>query len=275
MHANKHNARGLNGPQLEGEQGLPLHLIQTHVDRVPRESLWETCSDVDNGVRGLSACSVIRTTFYLFYTTPPIGSSCRPRATYNQTEKLQEALARKVWEDRSMQRAARQRRSRERGGSSGEQHQEQQGRGLPLLEPTASECWEELGTHTLSHFDKTEEIGKDNFNATKGKKESVREVELCAKPLRDQLHTGKTPASFVQAAQRSSAVSQLPASERFSSVYARGKSSRGRQSPADAMNLQVTVQTPGGSLQILQQQTATPRVNLTQSTHASSALESN
>lgn len=110
-------------------RALPLHLIHTYVDRFPRESFWKTCSCVDNGVRGLSACSVISTwVIHTSYASSYIGSWCRQRII----QKLQEALW-KVWEDRSMNREARQRRSRERGGRSGKQHQEQQGRSLLWL----------------------------------------------------------------------------------------------------------------------------------------------
>lgn len=66
MHANNHNASGLD-LSWKANQALPLHLIQTYVDQFPRESLLKSCSGVDNGVRGLSACSVISTIFYISY----------------------------------------------------------------------------------------------------------------------------------------------------------------------------------------------------------------
>ncbi len=131
MHVNNHNAFGLC-LSWKANRALPLHLIQTYVGRFPRESLLKSCSGVDNGVRGLSACSVISTIFYISYLKrlPPSVPTVAP--ALHITQKLQEALARKVWEDRSMDREARQRRSRERGGSSRERHQEQRGRRLLL-----------------------------------------------------------------------------------------------------------------------------------------------
>lgn len=77
MHANNITALGLNRFYLswKANRALPLHLNQTYVDRLPRESLLKSCSGGDNGVRGPSACSVISTMFYISYLTRhPIGS---------------------------------------------------------------------------------------------------------------------------------------------------------------------------------------------------------
>lgn len=126
----------------ERYRGLTLHLITTYVDRFPRESLLKTCSGVDNGVRGLSACSAISTLFYNSHLTRLSPSVPTDANAPHLKQKLQEASARKVWEDRSMDREARQRRSRERGGRSRVQHREQQGRSLLLLGLTSFESWE-------------------------------------------------------------------------------------------------------------------------------------
>lgn len=57
----------------EATRALPLHLIRTHVDRVPRESRLRSVSGVFNGVRGRSAGSVI-TTMALIPHNPSIGA---------------------------------------------------------------------------------------------------------------------------------------------------------------------------------------------------------
>lgn len=118
----------------EGHRGLTLHLFSTYVDGFPRESLLETWSGVGKGVRGLSACSVIGTLlFYESHLTRLVPSVPTDVNAPHLRQKLQEASARKLWENHSMDREARQRRSRERGGRSGVQQQGRQGRSLLLL----------------------------------------------------------------------------------------------------------------------------------------------
>lgn len=62
--------------KLKGSLGPWLHLSHTHVERFPRESLQGSCSAENNGVRGLSACSVISTISH----TSAIGFCFRSRA---------------------------------------------------------------------------------------------------------------------------------------------------------------------------------------------------
>lgn len=97
---------------------LPLHLIHTYAGRFPRESLLESCSGEDNGVRGLSACSAISAMSFLnSHSTSSLPPSAQSRT---EKQKLQEALARKLWKDRCESREVGQRRSREKGeGAAG------------------------------------------------------------------------------------------------------------------------------------------------------------
>lgn len=44
-----------------------LSILSTHVERFPRESLFESCSREDNGVRGRSAWSLISALFDCCY----------------------------------------------------------------------------------------------------------------------------------------------------------------------------------------------------------------